>query len=117
MNQRLYFDMGMLTKRMYDFLFPQLIQNTQPDPQKFKEMEEAVELLDIFLENSAYAAGERLTIADFALAVTVSVCELTGYDLNKYVNISRWYNAMKLELPGWNINEEGLNVLRQYIKK
>ncbi|XP_070497006.1 glutathione S-transferase 1-1-like [Chironomus tepperi] len=116
-NQRLYFDMGMLTKRMYDFFFPQLIQNTQPDPQKFKEMEEAIELLDIFLENSAYAAGDKLTIADFALAVTVSVCELTGYDLNKYVNISRWYEAMKLELPGWNINEEGLNVLRQYIKK
>lgn len=115
-NQRLYFDMGMLTMRMYDFFFPQLTQNIEPDQKKYQAMEEAVELLDVFLEKSDYVAGDKLTIADFAIAVTMSVIELAGFDLKKYSNISRWYAVMKSELPGWDINEEGLNVLRQYIK-
>ncbi|KAG5676408.1 hypothetical protein PVAND_006246 [Polypedilum vanderplanki] len=116
-NQQLYFDMGTLSKRMYDFFYPQLMQNAEADPKKFKELEEAVEFLETSLSKSTYAAGEKLTIADFALAVTTSMCVLTGYDLSKYSNITRWYQLMKDELPGWEINEEGLNVMRQYMKK
>lgn len=116
-NQRLYFDMGTLTKRLYDFFYPQLMLNEEADPEKFKLLEEAVGFFEAFMENSTYAAGDRMTIADFALAVTISVCELTGYDLSKYENISRWFSLMKETLPGWDINEEGLNFMKQYIKK
>lgn len=115
-NQRLYFDMGTLTKRLYDFFYPQLMLNEKPDAEKFKQLEEAVELLDVFLESGNFLAGDKMTIADFAVAVTVSVIELTGYELAKYPNISRWYGEMKKTCPGWNINEEGLNVMREYIK-
>jgi glutathione S-transferase len=116
-NQQLYFDMGLLSKRLYDFFYPQLMLNAEADPQKYKELEEAVGFLEKSLTDSVYVAGEKLTIADFAIAVTTSMCELTGYDLSKYPNITRWYQLMKDTLPGWEINEEGLNVMRQYIKK
>lgn len=116
-NQRLYFDMGTLTKRLYDYFYPQLILNEKPDAEKFKRLEEAVELLDVFLESSSFVAGDKMTIADFAIAVTVSVIKLTGYEIMKFPFISRWYDAMKKSCPGWDINEEGLSVMKERIKK
>lgn len=115
-NQRLYFDMGTLTKRLYDFFYPQMILNERPDVEKLKLLDEAVELLDLFLENNEFVAGDKMTIADISIAVTISVCELTGYDLNRYVNISRWYKLMSETCPGWNINIEGINIMRGNIK-
>lgn len=116
-NQRLYFDMGTLTKRLYDYFYPQLVLNEKPDAEKFKLLEEAVELLDVFLEENNFVAGDKMTIADFAIAVTVSVIELTGYEIVKFPNINRWYDVMKKTCPGWEINDEGLNVMRERIKK
>lgn len=116
-NQRLYFDMGTLTQRLYDFFYPQLMQNEKADLKKLKLLEEAVELLDLFLENSQFIAGEKMTIADISIAVTVSVYELTGFDFSKFINISRWYENMKNNCAGWKINEEGLKIMREYLKK
>jgi glutathione S-transferase len=116
-NQRLYFDMGTLNKRLYDYFYPQLMLNEKPDAEKFKRLEEAVELLDVFLESSSFVAGDKMTIADIAVAVTVSVIELTGYEIMKFPFISGWYDVMKKTCPGWDINEEGLEVMKSRIKK
>lgn len=112
-NQRLYFDLDMLTFRINDFFFSQLVINKDIDLVKFKKMEEALVMFNTLLRDSDYAAGEKLTIADFALAVTASVIELTGYDLNKHSSISRWLRKIKSEVQEWKINEDGLNILRE----
>lgn len=115
-NQRLYFDMGTLTKRFYNFFYPQIVLREKPDVEKLKQLEEAVELLDLFLKNSEFVAGEIMTIADIAIAVTISVYELTGYDFGKFGNITRWYKKMAVTCPGWHINIEGINAMRESFK-
>ncbi len=115
-NQRLYFDMGVLSKRLYDFLYPQLVLKEKQDVKKLKSLEEAVELLDIFLEENKFLAGDKMTIADFSVVVTASVIELTGFEIRKYPSICRWYDEMKETCPGWSINEEGLNLMKEKMK-
>lgn len=111
-NQRLYFDMGTLTKRFYSFFYPQIMMREKPDVEKLKLLQEAVEILDLFIENGEFVAGEIMTIADIAIAVTISVYELAGFDFSKYKNITRWYKNMAT-CPGWNINIEGINAMRE----
>lgn len=115
-NQRLYFDMGTLTKRFYNFFYPQITFREKPDVEKLKQLEEAVELLELFLENSEFVAGEMMTIADIAIAVTISVYELAGFEFSKFSNITRWYKNMSTSCPGWNLNIDGINALQENFK-
>lgn len=79
-NQRLYFDMGTLYQRYADFYYPQIKQNLPADPEKLKKLDEAVEFLDQFLFNCKYAAGENITIADYALIASFSTIVASEID-------------------------------------
>lgn len=49
----------------------------KPDPEKYSKLEEAYEFFNKYLEGQAWAAGDHLTIADFALVATVSSSEVS----------------------------------------
>uniref|UniRef100_A0A1B0CJ27 glutathione transferase n=1 Tax=Lutzomyia longipalpis TaxID=7200 RepID=A0A1B0CJ27_LUTLO len=73
-NQRLYFDMGTLFQRLADCYLKPVIEKKPVDPQDLWKMEEAVGFLNIALAGHKYAAGDTMTIADFALVATISTC-------------------------------------------
>lgn len=47
------------------------------DPEKYKKMEESYELLNKFLEDQDFVAGDNLTIADLSIISSVSTAEVT----------------------------------------
>jgi glutathione S-transferase len=49
------------------------------DPEKMKKIEESYELLDKFLENQDFVAGDSLTIADLSIISSVSTAEVTVF--------------------------------------
>lgn len=53
-----------------------MFANAEPSPEAEAKVKEALKLLDTFLENQVWAAGQYMTIADFALVVTVSTAEV-----------------------------------------
>jgi len=116
-NQRLYFDMGTLFNRFYDYYMPQVFAKQPADPEKYKKMEEAVEFLDKFLEKTVYAAGEYLTVADLSLGATMATYEVAGFDFSKYKNVARWYAKCKATAPGWDLNEAGANEFKAFFNK
>lgn len=116
-NQRLYFDMGTLYKSFTDYFFPQFKLKQPADPEKFKKMEEAVKLFDDLLFKTKYAAGDKFTIADYSLVASFSALIATGYDYSRFTNITRWYNLCKSSLPGIEINEEGIEKMKEFMKK
>jgi glutathione S-transferase len=116
-NQRLYFDMGTLYQRFADYYYPQFMANQPADPEKLKKAQEAVQLLDGFLANSTYAAGDKITIADYTLIASFSTFVVAGFDYSQYENVSRWYDLCNSSMPGIEANNEGLDVMREMMKK
>lgn len=61
---------------------------------------EALTLLEIFLINNNYLAGDHLTIADITILANVTFLEIAvEFDLTSYPNIWNWYNRLRAELP------------------
>nr|WCC58228.1 glutathione S-transferase [Pharsalia antennata] len=117
-DQRLYFDMGTLYARYSDYFFPVAFEGAAFDPEKLNKLNEAFEFLDGFLANSEFAAGDNLTLADLSLVATVSTCDITGYDLSSYKNVSRWYDNVKETAPGYEeANGKNLLVFKQLVEQ
>lgn len=115
-NQRLYFDMGTLYQRFAEYYYPQMMKKEPADPEKLKKAEEAVEFLDGFLANSIYAAGDKITIADYTLIASFSTFDAVGFDYSRFENVTRWYELCKTTLPGIEVNNEGLEVMKELLK-
>lgn len=115
-NQRLFFDMGTLYKNFADYYYPQMMHKLPADPEKLKKADEAVEFLDGFLANSTYAAGETITIADYSLLASFSTFDTAGYDSSRFQNVNRWYELCKTTLPGIEVNNDGLEIMKGFLK-
>ncbi|PSN29674.1 hypothetical protein C0J52_26681 [Blattella germanica] len=107
-DQRLYFDAGTLYQRFVDYYGSIMWLGQEPDQAKYQKFQEAVKLLDTFLEGNTWVTGETLTIADIDLVTTISSAEIFGFDLKPYPNVARWFAKAKKTLPGYEeINHAG----------
>ncbi|XP_012283323.1 glutathione S-transferase 1-1 [Orussus abietinus] len=113
-NQRLYFDMGVLYQSFADYYYPIIFGGAPKDEEKFKKIESGFDFLDKILNGEHYLVGKNLTIADLATVVTVSNCELMGYDFGKFKNVSKWFQKIKSEAPKYEeTNGEGLKAFNE----
>ncbi|XP_064549870.1 glutathione S-transferase 1-1-like [Drosophila montana] len=112
-NQRLYFDMGVLYQAFADYYYPQFRFNKPADPENFKKVESAFALLNTFLEGQQYVAGKRLTIADISILASVSTVVTVGFSLSSYPNVAKWYEHVQKVTPGWDENLIGLEILKE----
>jgi len=55
---------------------PIIFEGAEPDPAKHSKLELGLQILDKYLEDQAWAAGDHLTIADFTLVASVSSIEV-----------------------------------------
>lgn len=76
---------------------------------------DSLKVIDKFLENSKWVAGNNLTIADFSLIPTISTIVECGYDLTQHSNVKRWYEQSK-SLKGFEENLQGAQLLAGLIK-
>ena len=56
---------------------PIMFEGAEPDPAKYSKLELGLQILDKYLEDQAWAAGDHLTIADFALVASVSSIDVS----------------------------------------
>ncbi|XP_067618340.1 glutathione S-transferase 1-1-like [Eurosta solidaginis] len=112
-NQRLYFDLGVLYKSFADYYYPQIFAKQPADPELYKKMEGAFDFLNTFLEGNKYVAGDQLTVADLSILASVSTFDVAKFDITKYPNVARWYESCK-KLPGWEENWEGCLEFKHY---
>lgn len=69
-------------------------------------------LMEVFLKDAEYFAGNEITLADISIYATLSSIVHTGADIKPYPLLSAWYKNME-KLPGWNENEEGCKLYAQ----
>jgi len=58
------------------------------------------QVLDAHLGQHAYLVGDRLTVADFAAAITLPYADAAQIPITGFPNIERWYARLE-QLPGW----------------
>lgn len=116
-NQRLYFDMGTFFPRFADYYFASYF-GKEMTPENLTKFEESVALLNTFLENNVYVAGtKKISVADIVIYSSVSTVEVFDFDLSPYPNVLKWFDLMKETVPGKEANAEGIEMLKNFIKK
>lgn len=116
-NQRLYFDQGTLYQRFADYFYPQLFAKQPASEDNEKKMMDALDFLDKFLAKSKYVAGDSMSIADLSILATISSYDVAKVDMSKYENVTGWYERMRKEAPGTDINEAGAKEFAKYFEK
>ncbi|CAH2040854.1 unnamed protein product, partial [Iphiclides podalirius] len=115
-DQRLYFDIGTLYQRFADYFYPQVFAGVPADKDKRAKVEDALVILNTFLEGQKYVAGAGLTIADLSLVASVSSFEASDIDFKKFPNVKRWYETVKSTAPGYQeANEKGLDAFKALV--
>ncbi|XP_014203644.1 glutathione S-transferase 1-1-like [Copidosoma floridanum] len=119
-EHRLYFDIGILYDSIITYHAPVIFGKMDAPPEQcLPPMERAFELLDKYLQDSNFVAGETLTVADFSIASSVSSAKAFGFDIERYDNVATWYERCKkaMEKCGFEeINEAGARVLGSFYK-
>lgn len=114
-NHRLFFDIGTLYQRFADYYYPPILTKVPPNPEIFKKLEEAVGILNIYLDGQEFAAGSGFTVADISLIATVSSLDAAQFNLSKYPNVLRWFEKVKAVTPGYDSNEANLIELKSFL--
>lgn len=110
-NQRLYFDMGVLNLAFSEYYYPQFREKKAGDPEKFKKIEAAFDFLNTFLDGQTYVAGDHLTIADIAIITTVTTYVACEFKIKTYPNVAKWYETVQKQIPGF---EENVELAKEY---
>jgi glutathione S-transferase len=113
-NQRLFFDMT-LYQKFGDYYYPQIFQQKLEDPEKIEPFKNALGFLNTFLEGNEWACGDKMTLADLALAATIDTFDISaGVNLSGYPNIVRWYKKCQETIPGYEANRKGSEEFKSF---
>uniref|UniRef100_A0A182Q4R8 glutathione transferase n=1 Tax=Anopheles farauti TaxID=69004 RepID=A0A182Q4R8_9DIPT len=97
-NQRLFFDGGIFQGATLQAAI--LSFRGKPIPEEhLAKLKRAVEVLEMYLTDKPFVAGQKLTIADFSIFVSVCSLDMMKYDLTAYPNIVRWFEKMGPHIP------------------
>jgi glutathione S-transferase len=88
----------------FERLVKKLLNLGEPDPGQVAKGEaqfhKLAPVLNNYLKGRKWLVGDRLTIADFAVGAPMAVAQPSGYPVQNYGEINRWY-ATIAELPAW----------------
>lgn len=74
-------------------------------------------LLNAFLEQDEWIAGDQITIADFSVAATLSSLILVvPLDRDKYPKVAKWFAKMEVH-PSYEVNRVGLQPMKELLDR
>ncbi|XP_017142246.1 uncharacterized protein LOC108155740 isoform X1 [Drosophila miranda] len=116
-NQRLCFNMGFYYAPISAHSMAPIFFDYERTPMSLKKVQNALEVFETYLERlgSKYAAGDDVTIADFAL-ISATIClEAIDFDLSPYPLVNKWYTTFKEEYPQlWEIANSGMQEINAF---
>lgn len=117
-NQRLYFDLGTLYQRFGDYFYPHCFGGAPLDEEKLEKLNQAFEFLNTFLGQTAWVAGDDITVADCSIVASLSTFEIVGIDLSKYSNITSYLAKAKSSLKNYEeANNKGTIAFKELVDR
>ncbi|KAG7212860.1 hypothetical protein KM043_002213 [Ampulex compressa] len=117
-NHRLCFNLAMYYRNISEYVMAPIFFDYKRTPLGLKKVKIALDVFNTYLEreNSAYAAGDNLTIADFPLITATMCLEGISFDLKSWPRVEKWYNNFKEKYPElWKIAAEDILLLTKKI--
>ncbi|XP_013137224.1 PREDICTED: glutathione S-transferase 1, isoform D-like [Papilio polytes] len=116
-NQRLYFECSTLLVKIRAIGYPIIINiETEIKDNLRDDLNASLSILDKYLADSEWVAGEHVTIADTTIFASVSGIFETGWDLSSFPNIQRWLKNCS-NLPGYEEIKEGAKFYGDLVKR
>uniref|UniRef100_A0A182MHB0 glutathione transferase n=1 Tax=Anopheles culicifacies TaxID=139723 RepID=A0A182MHB0_9DIPT len=100
-NQRLFFDNGVMYKAAIQYVECILKKKLEPTDEMVQKLKKALELLESFVKDGSFVAADHLTIADICLLSSVTMLAGIKYDLEPYPAIQAWVARVTGELPNY----------------
>ncbi|XP_016954204.1 glutathione S-transferase 1-1 isoform X2 [Drosophila biarmipes] len=116
-NQRLCFNMGFYYAPISAHSMAPIFFDYERTPMSLKKVMNALEVFETYLERlgTKYAAGDNITIADFALISATLCLEAINFDLMQYPLVNKWYETFKEEYPQlWEIANSGMQEISAF---
>jgi glutathione S-transferase len=89
-------------------LFPETLPAPSDVPDwNNEQLQPLLSRLEAHLQNHAYLAGEKLTIADFSVAGMMTFFRTAGFPFDAYSNLTAWYGRIE-NLEAWQETENEL---------
>ncbi|XP_049836302.1 glutathione S-transferase D7-like [Schistocerca gregaria] len=111
-DQRLYFDATTLFPRLAATAAPLMfLGKTDVEPDKKAAIYEALGTLEKYLEPTGWVAGDQVTVADIACAVTTASMQAVGVVLDPYPKIREWLQQCNSNIP--HFEEENMEGLKE----
>ena len=87
-----------------------LFRGTEPHEKAVENFKNNLALLNTFIGENKFMAGDELTIADISTANTFLILLLNDYkDLEEYPNVKAWRERLEQELPYYAEQNETLS--------
>ncbi|CAH0587968.1 unnamed protein product [Chrysodeixis includens] len=124
-NQRLFFDCGVLFPRLRSVMAPTYMQRLgEMTKSMIRNINDAYSMLEDYLSENLYMADDVITIADISIVSTIgTLCGLVPIDEKKYPKLNKWLQNMnqqeyckKINIPGGLEHSDGLKMLMEMTK-
>nr|WET52663.1 glutathione S-transferase [Phaedon brassicae]WET52788.1 glutathione S-transferase [Phaedon brassicae] len=117
-DHRLHFDSSILFHRGLIISKSLIFEGAKEIPQKLlDQLSEAVHMVEKFLQNTKYVAGDQMSIADFSFVTSITSWEpYVPLTEAQFPKIMAWLKRMQ-ELPYYSENQIGLDQLLQVLKE
>ncbi|KAL3270593.1 hypothetical protein HHI36_021130 [Cryptolaemus montrouzieri] len=109
-DRMLYFDVTNFYQTYLECYYPAYFNNVSFKPYHARRVNDVFTLLDTFLKDSTFVAGNDLTVADLSIVTTVSTYEVSGVNLLRFPNVVKWYDIVRINASGYE-EADGNNVL------
>ncbi|XP_019874038.1 glutathione S-transferase 1-1 [Aethina tumida] len=118
-NHRLCFNLSTYYRYISEHVMAPIFFKYQRTPLSLKKTHIALDNFNTYLKRlgTKYAAGDKITIADFQLATATMCLEAINFDFSKYDLVTKWYQTYKKEYPElWAIVEGGMKEISEFEK-
>lgn len=116
-NHRLCFNMGFYYSSIGAYTMAPIFFDYQRTEMGLKKVNNSLAVFETYLQRlgTKYAAGNHVTIADFALVSATLCLEAIGFDLTPYPLIIKWYELFKNENKElWDIANGGMQEIKEF---
>ncbi|XP_015589913.1 glutathione S-transferase 1 [Cephus cinctus] len=118
-NHRLCFNLALYYRNISEYVMAPIFFDYQRTPLGLKKMKMGLDIFETYLkrDNSTYAAGNDLTIADFPLVTATMCLEAIDFKLGPWPRVEKWYNNFKTKYPDlWEIAAGGMREISHFEK-
>ncbi|KAF7994332.1 hypothetical protein HCN44_003804 [Aphidius gifuensis] len=116
-NHRLCFNLAMYYRNISEYVMAPIFFDYKRTPLGLKKLKISLDVFETYLKksNGKYAAGDKLTIADFPLNTATMCLEAIKFSLSEWPHIEKWYNNFKINHPDlWNIAAQGMKEITYF---